>query len=332
MKLTPQGQLQADAQVINQGLTRQTHFRGYFATNDEILPLQSSAVGNYVYSIEDLLVWVYEDNWAETDQIVPDQVTSASDNTPLEDSAEGDAGISNDQARRDHKHPIQVSSVLQAKDTATGEKRVATTYARSDHTHHVNLSNGVPLKDTGTGTADTSNLYASATHQHPLNVDPTVANVLLVNATAADNGSKTKYIKTGGTDNEILLGVWTIKKGVLAKFKIDTRSVFGKIQFNYHWTQEIGIDNYQYQFIPSLSSEGYVDRGLQISADGNTLTFNGFVIAGAGATNGSVNYSQGNAILWDVSSVGAEGGFYSNGTNVFWRAQTLQFDQFYQEQ
>ncbi|KAA6324602.1 MAG: hypothetical protein EZS28_054172, partial [Streblomastix strix] len=38
-----------------------------------------------------------------------------------------------------------------------------------------------------------------------------------------------------------------------------------------------------------------ITRGLQISADGNTLSFNGSVIAGAGATNGatngSVNYS-----------------------------------------
>ncbi|KAA6355554.1 MAG: hypothetical protein EZS28_048919, partial [Streblomastix strix] len=50
MKLTPQ-----DVQVINQELSRQTHFRGYFATNDEILALQDSAMGDYAYSAEDLL-------------------------------------------------------------------------------------------------------------------------------------------------------------------------------------------------------------------------------------------------------------------------------------
>ncbi|KAA6379862.1 MAG: hypothetical protein EZS28_024610 [Streblomastix strix] len=54
------------------------------------------------------------------------------------------------------------------------------------------------------------------------------------------------------------------------------------------------------------------NRGLQISADGNTLSFNGQVIAG-----GSVNYSQGNTILWGTKSTGTEGGFYTDGTTVF---------------
>ncbi|KAA6393243.1 MAG: hypothetical protein EZS28_011229 [Streblomastix strix] len=55
------------------------------------------------------------------------------------------------------------------------------------------LYNSVPKRDTGTGTAGTANVYASATHQHPLNVDPTTANVTLVNATAAANGSSDYY-------------------------------------------------------------------------------------------------------------------------------------------
>ncbi|KAA6360413.1 MAG: hypothetical protein EZS28_044060 [Streblomastix strix] len=69
------------------------------------------------------------------------------------------------------------------------------------------------------------------------------------------------------------------------------------------------------------------NKGLMISADGNTLSFNGSVIAGVGATNGatngSVNYSAGNPILWGVNSTGTEGGFYSNGTNICWRARPV---------
>ncbi|KAA6366690.1 MAG: hypothetical protein EZS28_037783, partial [Streblomastix strix] len=69
------------------------------------------------------------------------------------------------------------------------------------------------------------------------------------------------------------------------------------------------------------------NKGLMISADGNTLTFNGSVIVGTGTTNsasnGSVNYSVGNPILWGANSVDANGGFYSNGNNVFWRAHPL---------
>ncbi|KAA6355268.1 MAG: hypothetical protein EZS28_049205 [Streblomastix strix] len=69
------------------------------------------------------------------------------------------------------------------------------------------------------------------------------------------------------------------------------------------------------------------NKGLMISADGNTLSFNGSVIAGtgaqSGAASGSVNYSAGNSILWGLNSVDTNGGFYSNGNNVFWRAHPL---------
>ncbi|KAA6375514.1 MAG: hypothetical protein EZS28_028961 [Streblomastix strix] len=54
------GQLQTDVSVINTELARQTHFRGYFTTNDEIFELTSPAIGDYAYSAEDLLVWDYD--------------------------------------------------------------------------------------------------------------------------------------------------------------------------------------------------------------------------------------------------------------------------------
>ncbi|KAA6354827.1 MAG: hypothetical protein EZS28_049646 [Streblomastix strix] len=150
---------------------------------------------------------MYETDWYNSGDIVPDQVTPASDAIPSNSI-------------------VSVSTVLPAKDTANGEAGVATTYARSDHTHHVNLSNDVSLKDTGTGTAGASNVYAGTAHQHPLNVDPTTANVPLVNVTAAANGTSdfysrndhvhrqqltydgnitaTKFFKTGGLTTQIL--------------------------------------------------------------------------------------------------------------------------------
>ncbi|KAA6375655.1 MAG: hypothetical protein EZS28_028818 [Streblomastix strix] len=82
------------------------------------------------------------------------------------------------------------------------------------------------------------------------------------------------------------------------------------------------------EFRIGLASQVVQDnKGLMISADGNTLSFNGSVIAGTGttngATNGSVNYSAGNPILWGVNSVGTEGGFYSDGPKVYWRANPI---------
>ncbi|KAA6359344.1 MAG: hypothetical protein EZS28_045129, partial [Streblomastix strix] len=216
-----------DIITIQQELARQQHFRGYYLLNSDITSLPDSADGDFAFSAESGTVWMYSDVWYNSGDIVPDQVSPASDAVPLVDSGAGVAGISTEYSRGDHQHPLQISSVLPSADTATGEVGTAATYARSDHTHHVNLSNGLPLKDTGTGTAGASNIYASATHQHPLNVDPTVANVPLVNATAAANGTSdfysrndhvhpqqltydgnitaTKFIKTGGLSTELLV-------------------------------------------------------------------------------------------------------------------------------
>ncbi|KAA6394087.1 MAG: hypothetical protein EZS28_010386 [Streblomastix strix] len=69
--------------------------------------------------------------------------------------------------------------------------------------------------------------------------------------------------------------------------------------------------------IVKAGQEGSADRRLQIFADGNTLSFNGWFIARTGAANGSVNYSQGNSILWGANSLETDGGFYNNETNIF---------------
>ncbi|KAA6372687.1 MAG: hypothetical protein EZS28_031787 [Streblomastix strix] len=65
-------------------------------------------------------------------------------------------------------------------------------------------------------------------------------------------------------------------------------------------------------YICRTADQNTDNKGLMISADGNTLSFNGSVIAGTGATsgasNGSVNYSAGNPILWGLNSVDTNGG------------------------
>ncbi|KAA6388289.1 MAG: hypothetical protein EZS28_016183 [Streblomastix strix] len=191
-------------------------------------------------------------DWYNSRDVVPDQVTPASDVIPSNSIVNGSAGTSNEYARGDHQHPLQVSTVLPAKDTANGEVGVATTYARSDHTHHVILSNNIPLKDTGTGTAGTANVYASTTHQHPLNVDPTTANVPLVNTTAEANCmsdfysrndhvhpqqltydgniTATKFIKTGGLNMEILCANGDTTTDFVTK--ATTQTITGSKTFN----------------------------------------------------------------------------------------------------
>ncbi|KAA6400731.1 MAG: hypothetical protein EZS28_003745 [Streblomastix strix] len=381
-------------------------------------------------------VWMFDANWYSSVDIVPDQVTPASDAIPQLSIVSGNAGVSTEYATGDHQHLLQVSNVLPAKDTAVGDEGVATTYARSDHTHHVNLGNSVPKKDTGTGTAGSANVYPSATIQHPFNIDPTTANVPLVNATAVANRTSdyycrndhvhpqqltydgnvtaTKFTKTGGLATEVLCanGDTTIIDSKLSRtynssagglirlcnfpasasvgspfieFKIySAYNAFQTIRLvPYYTVNRINLyisylfsicqiricwqrydrlrlsrssdSNYSGIYLgcnPNSTSGSLTDqqsivntptgelrigvsdqllednKGLMIQADGNTLTFNGSVIAGTAATNGatkgSVNFSAGNPILQGANCVGTEGGFYSNGNNVFWRAHRLK--------
>ncbi|KAA6379818.1 MAG: hypothetical protein EZS28_024656 [Streblomastix strix] len=316
---------------------------------DDIQNLPNSADGDFAFSAESGTVWMYSNEWYNSGDIVLDQVTPASDSVPLVDSAIGAAGIKNGYARGDHQHPLQVSSVLPSADTAEGEAGTANTYSRSDHTHHVNLSNDVPLKDSATGTAGRSNIYASAAHQHLLNVDPSAANVPLVNATAAAVGTSDFYCRndhvhlqqlTYDADEQTLtfkckatqgniqinptatgyddgLKIFRTKESTGGSSHIlgcsrtsNTGAIAGQWQIfstpSYYVNNPLGLT------ISLAADSSDTNRGLCISADGNTLTFNGYVIAG-----GSVNYSQGKSILKGTNSTGTDGGFYTNVTTVF---------------
>ncbi|KAA6391668.1 MAG: hypothetical protein EZS28_012806 [Streblomastix strix] len=151
-----------------------------------------------------------DQNWYNIGNIVPDQVTPARYATPLVDSGTAVAGTSTEYSRRDHQHPLQVSSVLPLSDTATGEVVTAATYSRQWNRNRKHIKQ----------------IYASAQYQHPLNVDPSAANVLLINATTTANGfsdyqrrndhvytqqltydgnvTATIFISTGGLATEIL--------------------------------------------------------------------------------------------------------------------------------
>ncbi|KAA6378903.1 MAG: hypothetical protein EZS28_025572, partial [Streblomastix strix] len=188
-----------DIITIQQELARQQHFRGYYLLNSDITSLPDSADGDFAFSAESGTVWMYDtepqaesSTWYNSGQVVPDQVSPASDAVPLVDSAVGVAGIGTEYARGDHQHPLQISSVIPSRDTETGNAGTSTAYARADHSHNLNVSDNVPVAD-GTASVGTSAAYARSDHQHPLNVDPNAANVPLVNATAAAVGTSDFY-------------------------------------------------------------------------------------------------------------------------------------------
>ncbi|KAA6394705.1 MAG: hypothetical protein EZS28_009768 [Streblomastix strix] len=254
------GQLQADVSVINTELTRKTLFRCQFTTNDEILQLANPAIGDYAYSAEDLLVWDYDESqWVETDKIVPDQMTPASDANPQADGTVT-AGTSTEYSRGDHIHPLNTSTNSPINDTANGAVDTSVNYARSNHTHPINISSTIAPSDSTNGAVGTSNQYARSDHSHPINVETNTSNIPIVNG-IGNNGTSAL---TGGTANEMLLADGSTKKSSIAavnsttdnsiKFEVSTRTGFGQLQFNQHWTNGQGASEYQYLFIPTLAT------------------------------------------------------------------------------
>ncbi|KAA6370914.1 MAG: hypothetical protein EZS28_033559 [Streblomastix strix] len=196
------GQLQVDVQVINTELARQTHFRGYFTTNDEILELTNPAIGDYAYSAEDLLVWDYDGSqWVETDQIVPDQMTPASDANPLSDGTVT-AGTSAEYSRGDHIHPLNISTSVPISDTADGTVGTSVNYAKSDHSHPINISSTTPLQD-NQGSVGTANSYARSDHQHTINVETNASNIPVVDGVGVNGGLASEVLCANGDTTTI---------------------------------------------------------------------------------------------------------------------------------
>ncbi|KAA6386334.1 MAG: hypothetical protein EZS28_018142 [Streblomastix strix] len=211
-----------------------------FAMKLDINALDNSANGDFAFSAQSGTVWMYETNWYDSGQLVPDQVTPASDANPLIDYDTGVAGISTNYSRGDHQHPLNVSDDKPKIDVNLGAVGTADSYARSDHQHILNTDTTAnkPVKDSGVGNQGDLDYYARSNHSHPLNVDSDTSKVPLVNATAAANGTSdfycrndlvhpeqlsyngnltaTSFIKTGGTANEMLLANGTTKPVVLA--------------------------------------------------------------------------------------------------------------------
>ncbi|KAA6366560.1 MAG: hypothetical protein EZS28_037914, partial [Streblomastix strix] len=161
-------------------------------------------------------------------------------------------------------------------DSADGSYGTVDSYARNDHSHPINVQTNasiIPIID-GVGNNGTSAYYSRHDHVHPQQL------------TYDGNVTATKFIKSGGTSNEILLADGSTKYSVLAgrsftvidpeqyvklctfiavnsttdnsiKFEVSTRTGFGQIQFNQHWTNGQGISEYQYKFTPSLASGIY---------------------------------------------------------------------------
>ncbi|KAA6387679.1 MAG: hypothetical protein EZS28_016795 [Streblomastix strix] len=249
-----------------------------------------SAGGDFAFSAESGTVWMYDSAWYNRGDIVPDQVTPASDATPLSDGT-ATAGISTEYSRGDHVHPLNITSTIPISDSASGSVGTTNYYARNDHSHPINVetnASNIPIVN-GVGANGTSAFHARHDHIHPQQL------------TYVGNVTATKFIKTGGTVNDMLLA------------NGDTKAI-SYIVGNY-------VDLATNQTIYGIKTSDSIKKTNEI------LSFNGSVIAGTGASNSgesSITYSQCKAVQCGINS-SQSGGLYVSGQNLYWNARTVLF-------
>ena len=92
-------------------LMEESHFRGYLPTDAKIQALQATP-NDFAYSAESGTKWVYDakEGWVNTNTPVPDQLTPASEITPLMNGV-ASVGQDNAYARGDHVHPHDATKV-----------------------------------------------------------------------------------------------------------------------------------------------------------------------------------------------------------------------------
>ncbi|KAA6384940.1 MAG: hypothetical protein EZS28_019533 [Streblomastix strix] len=186
-------------------------------------------------------------------------------------------------------------------DTSVGSVGSAGTYARSDHQHPIQIADAIPPTDSLNGSYGAVAAYARNNHSRPINIETKASNIPIVNG-VGDNGTSafyarndqiypqqltydgnitaTKFIKTGGMATELLCANGDTKYINGVKLGCRRSSTIGAIEGQWIiFTPPNSSTNNPYRFVIAVSSKaGDNTRGLQISADGNTLTFNGRVL------------------------------------------------------
>ena len=101
--------IKSDIDGLQKHINEESHFRGYLSTNAKVQALEATP-NDFAYSAESGTKWVYDktNGWEDTGSLVPDQLTPASDTTPL---INGIASIGTETAysRGDHRHPTDTT-------------------------------------------------------------------------------------------------------------------------------------------------------------------------------------------------------------------------------
>ncbi|KAA6392697.1 MAG: hypothetical protein EZS28_011775 [Streblomastix strix] len=326
-----------DQTIMGKKMKSSTNFVGDINASNYVAALKS----DFAFSAESGTVWMYESSWYDSGQLVPDQVTPASDELPIVNGT-ASAGISTSYSRGDHVHPQQLTydgNITATKFIKTGGTNQQILLADGTNKSITDFSTSVVPRAFQIDPADgiywmcfavltipnyTSNEFRMAIIEDLklLNQDNTAIQNQFINNGGIIKGNTQINSSTGNYSEGLRIANTTNN---ISAIYIGTSSINSTGSIDGQWSifkKGDGTLN-----IVRTADQNIASRGLVISVDGNTLTFNGSVIAGTGAStgasNGSVNYSADNPILWGVNSVGTEGGFYSDGAKVYWRAKPV---------
>ena len=111
--------IKSDVEGLQKQINEEAHFRGYLSTNAKIQALEATP-NDFAYSAESNTKWVYDevDGWKDTGVAVPDQLTPASNSTPLMAGA-AEVGSEEAYARGDHRHPSDATKEDKTNKTST---------------------------------------------------------------------------------------------------------------------------------------------------------------------------------------------------------------------
>ena len=101
--------IKTDVEGLQEQLNEEAHFKGYMSTNAKIQALAATP-NDFAYSAESGTKWIYDEvyGWQDSNTPVPDQLTPASESTPLINGT-ASAGTENAYARGDHRHPTDTT-------------------------------------------------------------------------------------------------------------------------------------------------------------------------------------------------------------------------------
>lgn len=163
----------SDIEDLRTQINNTENFRGYWATNAEVLAIQTPVGGNYAYSAESGTEWVYNTSWSDTGRAIPDQVIPKTTTVPLMNGV-ASIGSENSYSAGNHIHP-------------TDTTRASNTEFQN---YKTDVTNALDLK------ADKSNTYTKSEVYNKTEIDSSLANKV-------DNTTLNNYYNKTQVDNLI---------------------------------------------------------------------------------------------------------------------------------